>query len=107
MGHAKPKGVFEHAQNAGIQIHPTHAQSLIRTFAGHDSVRGQWRPWSDCVDGLVDLGLCCLHMPEDIFSHGTAQTLIWLLILTKAMQVFQDNYLLQTASIEQGKEEEN
>ena len=33
MGCAKRKYVFEHAQNAQIHIHPTHAQSLIRAFA--------------------------------------------------------------------------
>ena len=34
---AKQKGVFEHAQNAQIQIHPTHAQCLIRTFTSIDA----------------------------------------------------------------------
>ena len=33
MGGAKLKGVFEHAQNAQIQIYPAHAQSHIRSFA--------------------------------------------------------------------------
>ena len=32
---AKPKGVFEHTQNAKIQIHPVHAHSLIQAFALH------------------------------------------------------------------------
>ena len=35
MGNVKRNGVFEHAQNTQIQIHPTHAQSLIRVFALH------------------------------------------------------------------------
>ena len=35
MDRAKPKCVFEHAQNAQIQIHPTHGQSAIRVFALH------------------------------------------------------------------------
>ena len=35
MGCAKLKSVFEHAQNAQIQIHPTHVQSLMRAFALH------------------------------------------------------------------------
>ena len=35
MGRAKRKGVFEHAQNAQIQIHPKYSQSLIRVFAIH------------------------------------------------------------------------
>ena len=30
MGRVKRKGVFERAQNAQIQIHPAHAQNLIR-----------------------------------------------------------------------------
>ena len=32
MDHVKRKGVFEHAQNAQIQIRTAHAQSLIRTI---------------------------------------------------------------------------
>ena len=35
MRRAKQKYVFEYAQNAQIQIHPTHAQRLIRAFALH------------------------------------------------------------------------
>ena len=32
---SKQNGIFEHAQNAQIQIHPTHVLSLIETFALH------------------------------------------------------------------------
>ena len=32
-GRAKRKGVFEHAQNAHIQINHTHAQSIIQAFS--------------------------------------------------------------------------
>ena len=35
MGHARWKVVFEHAQNARIQIHRTHTRNLIRAFALH------------------------------------------------------------------------
>ena len=35
MDLAKEEGVFEHVQNAKIQIHPTHLQSLIYAFALH------------------------------------------------------------------------
>ena len=35
MGHVKRKDVFEHVQNAQIQIHPTHAQTLIRGVSLH------------------------------------------------------------------------
>ena len=35
MGHIKWKGIFKHAQNAAIQIHPAHSQSIIQAFALH------------------------------------------------------------------------
>ena len=35
MGHVKRKRVFEHVQNAKIQIYPVNAQSLIRAFTLH------------------------------------------------------------------------
>ena len=46
---------------------------FIHSVVSIDSVSGQWRSWSDCMDEQADQGLCCLHMPEDIFSHGAAQ----------------------------------
>ena len=77
MGRPKWKYVFEHAQNAQIQIHPTHAQSLIRAFALH---------WYILLCPVIlladsegpdqsDLGLRCLHMPEDTPSHGVVHSL--------------------------------
>ena len=56
LGHTKRKGVYEHAQNTQIQIHPAHAPSLIRVFALHRYVlyclmfllAYTKRPWSDC-----------------------------------------------------------
>ena len=52
LGRAKLEGVFEQAQNAHIQIHIAHVQSLIRPFALHlfysivsnDYVSGHRRP---------------------------------------------------------------
>ena len=35
MDRAKSKCVFDHAQNARIEINPTHAQSLNQVFALH------------------------------------------------------------------------
>ena len=35
LGRDKRNGAFESAQNAQIQIHIAHAQSLIRAFALH------------------------------------------------------------------------
>ena len=47
MGHVEQKGVFEHALNAQIPIHPTHVQShpgicslLIHSIASNDSLSG-------------------------------------------------------------------
>ena len=43
MDHANWKCVFEHAQNAQIQIHFTRAQSLIQAFTPTDTVCSvQW-----------------------------------------------------------------
>ena len=36
---------------------------------------GQQRLWSYCKDAQAGLGLCCPHMPEDMFSYGTAYTI--------------------------------
>ena len=33
MDRIKQKGLFKHAQNARILIHPTHVQSVIQAFA--------------------------------------------------------------------------
>ena len=35
----KRKGVFEHAQNAQIQIHPAHVRNIIRDFALHSYIQ--------------------------------------------------------------------
>ena len=46
---------------------------FITSKVSNYSVSGQWRAWSDCADAQADLALCCPHMPEDTYSHGTAQ----------------------------------
>ena len=46
---------------------------FIHSVVSNDSVSGQWRPWSDCMDVQIDLGFCCPHMSEDTFLQGTAQ----------------------------------
>ena len=60
--------------------HPayTHAHSgisapLKHSIVSNDFVCGQRRPWSACADAQADLSLPCPHMPEDLFSYGTAQ----------------------------------
>ena len=45
---------------------------LIQSIKSNYSCSGQRRPWSDCADAQADLGLRCLHLPEDVFSHGEA-----------------------------------
>ena len=40
---------------------------FIHSVISNDFVGGHWRPWSM----QTDLGLCCLHMPRDVFMwHG-------------------------------------
>ena len=46
---------------------------FIHSVVSNDSVSGQWRSSLDCTDVQADLGLCCLHIPKDTFSHGMAQ----------------------------------
>ena len=36
-------------------------------IVSNDSISGQWRPWSGCMDVQADLGLCCPHMPRRHF----------------------------------------
>ena len=45
---------------------------FIPSIMSNDSVSGQWRSWSDCMDAQADVDLRCPHMHENIFSHGTA-----------------------------------
>ena len=37
---------------------------------------GQRRLWSDCADAQADLCVRCSHIPEDMFSHSSALTLL-------------------------------
>ena len=73
MNRIKRKNAFEHAQNDQIQIN-AHVQSVIRGFALHlyillDSVSGQWRPWSMCMDAQADLRFRNPDMPEETFRN--------------------------------------
>ena len=77
MGRAKRKWVFEHAQNAQIQIHTAHAQNFIRALLSIDAFYSvQWfckrtaMTWSDCVVAQDDLGLRWSHLPENMFTLG-------------------------------------
>ena len=49
-----------------------HLLSIETSIVLSGSVYGQQKPRSNCTDAQADLGLCCLHMPEDVFSHGAA-----------------------------------
>ena len=52
---------------------PNICSAFIHSIVSNDSVSGQWRPWSACVDTQADLGLRCPHMPENTFSHGAVK----------------------------------
>ena len=40
----------------------------IHSVVSNVSVSGQWMLWLDCTDAQADLGLCCLHIPKDVFA---------------------------------------
>ena len=76
------KSVFEYSQkcthsdsfHACSQFHPGICSPLTHYLMSNDSISGQRRLWSECVE--ADLGLRCSHMPEDTFSHGAAHFII-------------------------------
>ena len=61
------------------KYHPGFCSPFIHYVVSNDSISGQWRPWSDCMDAQAHLGLHCLHMPKDMFSLG-AGPIFWDLI---------------------------
>ena len=56
------------------KYHPGLCSRSIHFVVSNDSCNGQLRPWSDSADVQADLDRRCLHIPEDTFSHGKAQT---------------------------------
>ena len=54
---------------ACAMYHPDLCSRFIHSVISNDSCSGQRRPWSDCADAQADLGLRCLHVPEDTFFH--------------------------------------
>ena len=56
------------------KTHPGICIPLIHSIMSNNFVIGQQRTWSDCTSVQSDLGLCYLHMPKDMFSHGRART---------------------------------
>ena len=68
MGRVKQKTCFRVCAKCVDSHYPAHAQGLILAFTLHSlvstySVRGQRRPWSDCVDVQAFQRLRC--PPED------------------------------------------
>ena len=53
--------------------HPCLCSPFLHSVVSNDSVSRKWRLWSDCSNGQADLGLLCLHMPKNKFSHGVGQ----------------------------------
>ena len=79
MGHVKenmPSNMHKmriFRSSCAYSDHPSLCSIFIHSLVSDDSVSGQWRSWSDCANAQADLGLHCLHMPKDRFSHDTAQ----------------------------------
>ena len=83
MGLVKWKSAVEHAKMhrfrsfcACTKYHPFLCSPFLHSSVSNDSVCGQWRPWSDCGNAQADLGHHCPHIPEDIFSYGTARIIV-------------------------------
>ena len=62
-----------YSSNAFAKFQPGICSPLIHSIMSIDYASGQRRPWSDCVDTQVDLGIRCPHMLEDTFTHGATQ----------------------------------
>ena len=71
---------------------------FIHSVVFKDSVSGQWRPCSDCVDAQADLGTSCLHMPEDMFLHGTTHFTLWVTYVQQSLlleEPIHTNFVIQ------------
>ena len=51
--------------------HPGLCSPCIQSVVSNDSVSRQGTPRSDWADTQVDVGLSCLHMLEEMFSHAS------------------------------------
>ena len=80
MDYVKGKSAFENAyiQNicACAKYHSGLCSPFIHFVVANYSVSEQWRSWSDCAHAQADLGLRYPHMPEDTFSHVSAQKIV-------------------------------
>ena len=54
------------------EYHPGLCSPFIHSIVSNDSGSRQWRLLSDFTDAQADLGICCLHMPEDKLLHDSA-----------------------------------
>ena len=59
------------------KYNPGLCSPLKHSIVPSNSVCGQRRPCSDCVDAQADLGLRCPHMPEDTFSYGSFHIIVF------------------------------
>ena len=55
------------------KYHQGLCSPFVHSVVSKESASRQGRPWSNCADEQADLGLRCLHMPKDTFSHGAVQ----------------------------------
>ena len=61
------------SSHACAKYHLGTCSQFMHSIVSNDSGSGQQRPWSAYADAQADLGLCCPHMPEDMFSHCAAR----------------------------------
>ena len=70
------KTADSYLSHACAKPHPGICFQVIHSIVSNNSVSGQQRHRSDCAGALADLGLKCLHMPEYMFLHDTANFVI-------------------------------
>ena len=75
---------------------------MIHSIESNDSVSGQRRPRSDCMDAQSDLGFHCPHMLEDTFSHGAAHILVKdkMIFLTQTRFLYNLFHIFRPGGIE-------
>ena len=66
--------------------------SLIHCVVSSDSVSGQWRPLSDCMDVQADQSLHCLHIPEDLAWRSPNMVQCMMSHLFSGLTVFYSLY---------------
>ena len=64
------KNGYSESSRAVAKSHPSFYSPLIHSVVSSYSVSEEQKPWSDCADMQVNIGLRWLHMPKDLSLLG-------------------------------------